>query len=220
MPANSKRPAVAGEAAKRGGVFALGVALMALGLAGCTHLPRARLPACSLAPAPAIKVAADGGSATTTLDVLTYNIEGLPWPARASRAKQLAEIGRILSELQGVGQAPDIVLFQEMFSGAAVRAVDQSGYAALVAGPGRTQKGPEATGRLPLRAKPLKGEIGIRLMTSGLAIASRFPIVTSHSEPYARLSCAGFDCLANKGVLAARVVIPGVPSPVDLLNTH
>src|SRR4051794_29094731 len=53
------------------------------------------------------------GRARTTLDVLSFNIEGLGWPARTGRAPKLAEIGRNLAALRGAGQDPDLVLFQE-----------------------------------------------------------------------------------------------------------
>jgi endonuclease/exonuclease/phosphatase family metal-dependent hydrolase len=37
---------------------------------------------------------------------------------------------------------------------------------------------------------------------------------------YGTRSCAGYDCLANKGIMQARIAIPGLPSPIDLYNTH
>jgi hypothetical protein len=37
---------------------------------------------------------------------------------------------------------------------------------------------------------------------------------------FARGSCAGFDCLSNKGLVFARIQVPGVPGTVDLFNTH
>src|SRR5262249_49907723 len=33
-------------------------------------------------------------------------------------------------------------------------------------------------------------------------------------------TCAGYDCLASKGVMLATISIPGVPVPVQVLNTH
>lgn len=54
----------------------------------------------------------------------------------------------------------------------------------------------------------------------GLAIVSCYPIVNNMVRAYGRRSCAGIDCLANKGILMARIAIPGVPFPIDLYKTH
>jgi len=151
------------------------------------------------------------------LDVLVYNIEGLQWPARRGRAKSLAQIGEHLRELRSTGKAPDVVLFQEAFSPAAINAVRRTGYAEIVRGPSRTARSVYKAGtKLPGRKKPLKGEVGVRLLSSGLIIASRYPVLETASDAFSRLSCAGFDCLSNKGVLLARVSVPGVPEPTSL----
>jgi len=190
-------------------------------LGGCASLPAPRTLACAQSERPEIRFSADGRTASATLDVLTYNIEGLPWPARSGRSAELRQIGETLRELRKSGDAPDVVLFQEVFSGAAAKGVTNADYPALVAGPTRKQRSVyTAEAELPGRAKPRKGEIGLRFMTSGLAIASRYPIAASKSDPFSRSTCAGFDCLANKGVLFARIAIPGVPVPVEVFNTH
>ena len=190
-------------------------------LAGCASLPSPRTISCAESAAPRIDVSPGGGSATTTIDVLTYNIEGLPWPARSGRAAKLRAIGAHLDALRREGAAPDVVLFQEAFSGASAKAVEATGYPARVVGPTRTERrARDAAGKVPGSRKWRKGEIGIRVLSSGLVIASRYPIVQSASEPFSRRSCAGFDCLSNKGVLHARVAIPRVPDPIDIFNTH
>lgn len=190
-------------------------------LGGCASLPSPRTFACLESKPPEIQLSADGRTASTTVDVLTYNIEGLSWPARTGRSDKLRQIGETLRQLREAGNAPDVVLFQEMFSTSAVKGVTGARYPALVAGPARTQRSLyTAEAELPGRAKPRKGELGLRLMHSGLAIASRYPIVSSTSDPFSRRVCAGFDCLANKGVLFARIQVPGVPVPVDVFNTH
>jgi len=155
------------------------------------------------------------------LDVLVYNIEGLQWPARRGRAKSLAQIGEHLRELRSTGKAPDVVLFQEAFSPAAINAVRRTGYAEIVRGPSRTARSVYKAGtKLPGRKKPLKGEVGVRLLSSGLIIASRYPVLETASDAFSRLSCAGFDCLSNKGVLLARVSVLGVPEPIDIVTTY
>jgi len=65
-----------------------------------------------------------------------------------------------------------------------------------------------------------RGEIGLKLASGGLAVASRFPITTHAAKPFGSESCAGLDCLSNKGALFARIAIPGLPDPVDVFDTH
>lgn len=195
--------------------------LLSFALAGCASLPRPYSTDCLGTQPMAISLSSDGRTAFTTLDVLTYNIEGLGWPARTGRAPFLTLIGQHLAEMRAAGTAPDVVMFQEMFTRAAVNGVVGAGYPALVAGPARTQRR-----HLPSEGKPegkrrwKKGEIGIHYATGGLAIVSRYPILFDTAEPFSKRGCAGFDCLSNKGVLMARLVLPGLPDPVDLFNTH
>src|SRR5262245_5393660 len=94
----------------------------ALLVSACAHVPVRNL-SCADAERPAIAVSADGETAATTLSVLTYNLEGLAWPAAKGRAKPLREIGVRLNARLRAGQGPDVVLFQEMFSSAAKRAI-------------------------------------------------------------------------------------------------
>lgn len=58
----------------------------------------------------------------------------------------------------------------------------------------------------------------VELMDGGLLLLSRHRIVASASTVYRQ--CSGDDCLANKGVLHARVERRGSPSPVDVFLTH
>lgn len=194
----------------------------ALGLlAGCLALPAETNVACADAARPAIRYSVDGATAFTEIDVLTYNIEGLPFPARNNRAPKLRQIAGRLAAFRASGHGPDIILFQEVFSKAAAKAVTDSGYRSVVVGPRRrSAQAPNTEGRLPGRRNILRGEIGLLLTSSGLAIATDFPIMGAGYLPYARKSCAGLDCLSNKGVLFAEVAIPGVPGRVDVFNTH
>jgi endonuclease/exonuclease/phosphatase family metal-dependent hydrolase len=155
------------------------------------------------------------------VSVLIYNIEGLQWPARTGRAKYLRQIGDNLRRLRESGTAPDVILFQEAFSSAAIQAVNLTGYPVIVRGPPRAAPSNfSADGKLPGRPSRTKGELGIRLVSSGLIIASRFPVTQTAYDAYSKASCAGFDCLSNKGVMLARITVPGVPEPVDIANTH
>ena len=185
-------------------------------LVGCATLPPA--PPAGGHHAPKIELSADGRTARLELDVLTYNIEGVP--GRGGRAKQLREIGDQLRRLRESGEGPDIILFQEAFSGQAQAAIEAAGYPDLAFGPSRKQRR-----RLPGAGprsghKWSKGELGLKLVGSGLVIASVYPIEARASEPFSRRACAGFDCLSNKGALFARIRIPGAPDPLEVFDTH
>jgi len=199
-------------------VAALAGALLA---GACASLPAERFAACDAAPRPAIELSEDGATARTRISVLTYNVEGLSWPARRGRGERLRAIAARLERLRADGEAPDIVLFQEVFSSAAARAVGGLSYPNLVAGPARTEPAPPRNGgRLPGRRSLRQGEIGLKVSTGGLVIVSDYPIVARDSRPFPRGSCAGRDCLANKGMLYAEIAVPGVPVTLDVFNTH
>lgn len=196
----------------------LAIALLAT---SCGGKPPVRTQACDAAPVPAIVESTDSATRSTTLKVLTYNIEGLGFPARSGRSRQLGEIGKRLAEMREAGAGPDIVLFQEVFSRAAQRSVAATGYPSIAAGPRRK------TGAIGSRTDPLpgnrrlgRGEVGLRLIGSGLAIASAYPIIWTDMRAFGPRSCAGVDCLSNKGIMLARIHVPGVPTPIDVFNTH
>lgn len=194
--------------------------VLALVLGSCGTSPPVRTLACNAAVPPQVTQTADGRKATT-LKVLTYNIEGLGWPARTGREDELRQIGEHLQAMQQAGTAPDIILFQEMFSGAAKRAVAASGYPAIETGPRRTTKPTEKPAeKLPGKASVKRGEVGMHFAGSGLAIASRYPIIYTDMLAYGARACAGLDCLANKGIMHAQIAVPGLPTPIDVYNTH
>lgn len=194
--------------------------MLAASLSGCRSFPREYFTQGVPEPLPA-PLAAPAEKASATLDILTYNVEGLQWPARSGRAPSLRRIGKILQALNASDDAPDLILFQEVFSRAAIRSVKASGYPYMAGGPSRTQRSIDRTQvKKPGKPPLLKGELGIRFAGSGLVIASRYPILAIMSDPYSRKTCAGFDCLSNKGVMMVRVAVPGLPSPVDIASTH
>ena len=200
--------------------FGGGAALIFL-LSSCATVSPLRTMSCHSAVPATIVTSPDGKAKSTTLKVLTFNIEGLGWPARNSRAPELREIGERLDAMRKTGTGPDVVMFQEMFSGAAKSAVAASGYPAISPGPARnTQSFQSNRDKLPGKSNIGRGEVGLRFTGSGLAIASSYPIVFSDRRGYGKRSCAGLDCLANKGIVLARIVIPGVPTPIDLYDTH
>lgn len=192
--------------------------LASITLVGPAPSAQAQGTAAAASPAQAVPQTAE---ASTTLDVLTFNIEGLGWPARRNRGPSLKRIGAILADLRARGEAPDIILLQEAFSPTAIRAMTDAGYPYRAWGPSRTQRR-----RLPVPdrrqgpARWLKGEAGFNIVGSGLAILSRYPIVAVESEPFGSKRCAGYDCLSNKGVQYAQILLPGAPQPIALFNTH
>lgn len=196
------------------------LALLALS-GGCMSLPPESTVGCEDATRPAIRYSADGKTASTEIDILTYNIEGLPWPARSNRGPELEEIGQRLAAFRSAGEGPDIIVFQEVFSKDAARAVQATGYRSITSGPGRrSAQAPNTEGGLPGRRRALRGEIGLNFTSSGLVMATDYPMISTAYMPFARGSCAGFDCLSNKGVLFAELAIPGVPGRVDIYTTH
>ena len=193
--------------------------------AGCSSWQPERTSGCALkSSGNAIAVDRRTGTASTTFSVLTYNVEGLPWPARRNRGPNLREIARQLSALRDQNAAPDIVLIQEAFSSQAAGIGAQAGYLNQVAGPAARERRPptsdDADPSLTARRKLTKGERFGALLPSGLYILSDFPVIAVERQPFRSRECAGYDCLANKGVLHARIAVPGVPAPIDVFNTH
>jgi endonuclease/exonuclease/phosphatase family metal-dependent hydrolase len=131
------------------------------------------------------------------ISVLTYNVKGLPWPIAAGRGEALKEIGRELAALRREGREPDVVLIQEGFREEMADLVRESGYRFWARGPSR----------------------GLRNLTGGgLHVLSDEPIVEVKRAAFR--SCAGLDCLANKGAMLVRIAPQGLPTPVDVVNTH
>ena len=189
--------------------------------AGCAGFPADRTGSCARLLTVADRA---GGLREAEISVLTYNVEGLPWPIRKGRSSRLREIARQLSAMRAAGTAPDIVLLQEAFSGSAVAIGRRAGYANFVRGPAAGARRPptsqEAERALVGNRKRRKGEGLRRLMPSGLYILSDFPVAAAERQPFRARECAGFDCLSNKGLLHARIAVPGVPDPLEVFNTH
>lgn len=173
-------------------------------------------------PPPAIEAPAVAPVANRELTVLTYNIRGLPWPIARHRGRALKEIGRELAEMRREGRQPDIVLLQEGFRGEVADLVRESGYRYWAHGPKRGQKAhdvkPQDGQGYRRAAYPTLGEGWGKFTSGGLHVLSDSPIEDVARLPYRY--CAGFDCLANKGVMRVRVRLSGAPFDVDVVNTH
>jgi len=153
--------------------------------------------------------------------VMTYNVEGLPWPVRLGRAEKLVAIGERLAHMRQQGRQPRVLLLQEAFSddARAIRAL--AGYRHAAYGPAADMRAPAAFAPDPdfeAAGSLFKGERSGKLLDSGLIILSDYPIVSVRTEPFP--VCAGYDCLANKGMMIAMIAVPGAPVPIALVNLH
>lgn len=197
--------------------------LVALALAGCAAAPRIeRPPQTGLARLPDIATDPGTGEHALEIDVLTYNVAGLPWPVRGGRGEALRRIGDYLGELREAGREPDIVLVQEGFISEIADLVAASGYPNHVHGPLAGDRAPPLDNGLAddyrRKAFRLRGEGLGKWLGSGLHVLSNFPILEFAVRPFRY--CAGLDCLANKGAVLARIEVPGLPVPLDVVNTH
>ena len=155
---------------------------------------------------------------------MSYNIHGLPWPIARGRPQALRRIGERLAQMREQGQQPHIVLLQEAFSADAKSIAREAEYPFAATGPGRRDRSDmtadEAQKSFTLGDNKLKGESDGKLEDSGLLVLSDYPIFDVERVPYARFACAGYDCLANKGLVMVRVKIPGASQPLTIIDTH
>ena len=176
------------------------------------------------------------------ISVLIYNVAGLPWPLACNkrsrktdsngeripiacdRAGALADIGDQLAGMREAGTEPDVIMLQEAFIEASEEVVIRGGYQNWVAGPGAEDLGDlyseRATQTFLDERSFFKGEKLGKWQASGLIIASDYPIHVRYSHPFNQWECAGFDCLANKGILTVELDIPGLPDPLAVTTTH
>jgi endonuclease/exonuclease/phosphatase family metal-dependent hydrolase len=158
------------------------------------------------------------------LSVLTYNVHGLPWPLASGRDAAFARIEARLRALRHEGLQPHIIVLQEAFTTGAKRIGHRSGYRYVVEGPMRTaiNDGPmtPADAHFAAGARFWKGETIPKLVDSGLQILSDYPIISVRRIAFPRFACAGFDCLANKGMLLATIAVPNLPGPLTIVTAH
>lgn len=182
------------------------------------------------------------GMASTLISVLDYNIAGLPFPIACGKKSRLTDaegeriliacdraggarvIGDALAVLRARGLVPDVLLLQEAFIPASAEIPRRGGYPNWVNGPGPMDTGPRYSERANASfisdRSFWKGEKWGKRQPSGLLIASNFLIAEHFNFPFYEWECAGFDCLANKGVMLARLRIPGVPGLLEVVTTH
>lgn len=158
------------------------------------------------------------------LSLLTYNVEGLPWPIASGRPADLTAIAARLRDLRTRGQAPHVVVLQEAFTTDAKAIGRAAGYRYVVNGPSadltaRLAASP-ADSKLAAGAHWWSGETMGKMLGSGLQLMSDYPVISVRRMVFPASDCAGYDCLANKGAMLVRVAVPGLATPVDIVTTH
>ncbi len=141
-------------------------------------------------------------SSETHLTVMNYNIKGLSGFFGGNKKENLK---RIMDELMlqfRSGSAPDVVLFQEVFSSDANKIVKKL----------------HAPDLYPYRVKGPEESSGY-IYNSGLVALSRFPILSNEIIAFNK-ACASWDCHSNKGAQLLTIQAENWPEPVRILNTH
>lgn len=160
----------------------------------------------------------------STLSIMTYNVHGLPWPLATGRDADFARIAARLRSMRQVGGQPHVVVLQEAFTPSAKAIGAESGYPYAVTGPTAGEindEAPSPTERaFTANASWFKGERSGKLVDSGLVVLSDYPVVGIRRMAFPSYACAGFDCLANKGVLLVKLEIPGSAAPVIVATAH
>ena len=181
---------------------------------------------------PPVETLADGRKAVR-LSVLLWNVEGLPWPIRSGRDPKLARIADWIAKRRAAGLGPDILILHKAFIPAASRIAGVAGYRSILPGPalGRPRHMP-----IPIppaghaeSARWWKGEGIGKWLDSGLYVATDLPLLEGTrerplpayaSDAFYADSCAGYDCLSNKGGMIVHLAVPGAPAPLTIFNTH
>ena len=181
-----------------------------------SHLAGAGVPTRTAAPADTRD--------SRQISIMTYNVAGLPFPVALDRAAPLQEIGTRLAGLRQEGRQPHVVLLQEAFTPEAKSIAALAGYRYVAHGPGEAEAPSGGTTTMPLAYRSAdswrKGETEGKWADSGLIVLFDYPIVHVARRAFAADACAGFDCLAAKGVLLAWIKVPGSVAPMVVGDTH
>lgn len=162
------------------------------------------------------EIAAQAPAEAADLSVMTYNVKGLPWPIASGRPEALRRIAARLARMRAEGRQPQVVVLQEAFTDEAKALGDRAGYPFQVQGPylrGEPGESAAAGGRW------YRGETQASALDSGLIILSDLPIVAVERAAFPTGACAGYDCLAAKGVVMVTLDVPG-RGPVAVAATH
>lgn len=184
----------------------------ALGLGGAIGgEPRDPVP---IAAAPLPEPATAGAREPGTLSILTYNVKGLPWPLASNRPQALRRIAERLAGMRREGRQPHVVVLQEAFTADAKAIGRRAGYPFVIEGP-YARRAPSHSGGRDWHL----GETSMAVVDSGLVLLSDFPVLGVERAAFPPEDCAGYDCLAAKGVLIAELETPD-RGPVLVATTH
>jgi endonuclease/exonuclease/phosphatase family metal-dependent hydrolase len=161
---------------------------------------------------------------SASLTVLSYNVHGLPWPFTSDRPAAFTQIANRLRDMRRTGTQPAVVALQEAFTDSARQIGQQAGYRYIANGPTSSDRSAlpmtPTDRKFAASASLFDGETLGPVEGSGLQILSDYPILSVRSTVFPRFACAGYDCLANKGVLLVTVKIPGQALPVEIATAH
>lgn len=164
----------------------IGLALVILGVGGCAT----SRPAVVRNPVPGPDGSSDPGD-TFSLRLMTFNVWGLPsWLVKGGSPDRF---DRIAAEIER--EAPDTVLFQEIWTTRAERAMPDSAEWSVVTG--------DRSSWICRR--------------SGLVTLSRYPVVSAEFRPFRR--AYGVDVLVTKGALRTTLDLGG-GRLMNLWNVH
>lgn len=149
------------------------------------------------------------------ISILTYNVKGLPWPVAQDREAAMTEIGRRLAALRARGRQPTVVVLQEAFTDEAKAIGELAGYPYRIQGP--YLRDPRDTTHRD-RAW-YRGETQEAALDSGLMVLSDLPLTDIARAAFPPGDCAGYDCLASKGVILITLDVPG-KGPLSIATTH
>jgi len=143
-----------------------------------------------------VSAAPVGGPSSSRVQVMSYNIKGLPEAVVGTeyKSRRYSVIGKLLAE-----RGADVVLLQEGFSSNTRKLIGASGFPHVARGP---------------------SESTFYGVSSGLYILSRYPILAEDRMTFGSSNCQRWDCLSNKGAQFARISIPELPLPLEVFNTH
>lgn len=161
-------------------------------------------------------------SEVIVLRVLSYNINGLPAPIKKGKEPHYARIADVLNERRANGTQPHIVLIQEAFDGKSDIVAETTGYKYVLKGPGRKDESKRGDAHWVQKTRKAYASFSDpqKFMGSGLLILSDYPIIDARHKAFNSDECAGFDCMSNKSILLARIEIPGLGRPLDIINSH
>lgn len=161
-------------------------------------------------------------AAIGAVSIMSYNIKGLPFPIALGREDAISAIGQHLGAMRTSDAQPKVVLLQEAFGDAANALGRAGGYRFVVTGPQvSSSHDPQPLGQAFAEgARWIKGEESGSQIDSGLALLSDYPVIGIERYAFPEGACAGYDCLAAKGVLVAWINVPGAGEPIAIVNTH